>query len=79
MTLLGVMAGPSMIRSGYDAKMSAGAISSVGPRAPRSTLSVTLIPFAPLVGALAMFVAFYLSCIAVTWWHYARPGAALPC
>jgi len=29
--------------------------------------------------ALVMFIAFYLSCIAITWWHYARPGAALPC
>lgn len=31
------------------------------------------------VPALAMFAAFYLSCIALTWWHYSRPGAALPC
>ncbi|MBI5720285.1 MAG: MFS transporter [Burkholderiales bacterium] len=29
--------------------------------------------------ALLMFIAFYLSCIAITWWHYGRPGAALPC
>ena len=29
--------------------------------------------------ALVMFIAFYLSCIAITWWQYARPGAALPC
>ena len=29
--------------------------------------------------ALAMFFAFYLSCIALTWWHYGRPGAAMPC
>lgn len=32
-----------------------------------------------VVPALLMFIAFYLSCIAITWWHYGRPGAALPC
>jgi MFS transporter, NNP family, nitrate/nitrite transporter len=31
------------------------------------------------VPALWMFIAFYLSCIAITWWHYGRHGAALPC
>lgn len=29
--------------------------------------------------ALATFVAFYLSCIAITWWHYARRHAPVPC
>jgi len=29
--------------------------------------------------ALAVFVAFYLSCLAITWWHYARRFAPLPC
>ena len=29
--------------------------------------------------ALVVFAVFYLSCIALTWRHYARPGAALPC
>lgn len=29
--------------------------------------------------ALAVFVAFYLSCIAITWWHYARRHAPVPC
>jgi MFS transporter, NNP family, nitrate/nitrite transporter len=29
--------------------------------------------------ALLLFAAFYLSCIAVTWWHYGRRGAATPC
>jgi NNP family nitrate/nitrite transporter-like MFS transporter len=29
--------------------------------------------------ALWIFAAFYLVCIAVTWWHYARKGAAMPC
>jgi len=26
--------------------------------------------------ALALFLLFYLSCIAVAWWFYARPDAA---
>ena len=29
--------------------------------------------------ALGVFIAFYLSCIAVTWWHYGRRHAAMPC
>ena len=29
--------------------------------------------------ALHAFILFYLSCIAVTWWHYSRRGAAMPC
>ena len=29
--------------------------------------------------ALLAFILFYVSCIAVTWWHYSRRGAAMPC
>jgi NNP family nitrate/nitrite transporter-like MFS transporter len=29
--------------------------------------------------ALQAFVLFYLSCIAVTWWHYSRRNAPMPC
>jgi NNP family nitrate/nitrite transporter-like MFS transporter len=29
--------------------------------------------------ALYVFIAFYLSCIAITWWYYARPRAEMPC
>ncbi|MGN6315184.1 NarK family nitrate/nitrite MFS transporter [Trinickia sp.] len=29
--------------------------------------------------ALYVFIAFYLICIAVTWWHYARRRAPMPC
>ncbi|MFO1286757.1 MAG: MFS transporter [Rubrivivax sp.] len=29
--------------------------------------------------ALAMFVVFYVSCLAINWWQYSRPGAPLPC
>ncbi|MCC6472613.1 MAG: NarK family nitrate/nitrite MFS transporter [Burkholderiales bacterium] len=30
-------------------------------------------------GALAMFIVFYATCIALTWWYYSRRGAAAPC
>ncbi|MCG2585932.1 NarK family nitrate/nitrite MFS transporter [Massilia sp. TS11] len=29
--------------------------------------------------ALYCFIAFYVSCIAITWWCYARKNAAMPC
>lgn len=29
--------------------------------------------------ALWIFAAFYLVCVAITWWAYARRGAAMPC
>jgi NNP family nitrate/nitrite transporter-like MFS transporter len=29
--------------------------------------------------ALYVFIAFYVSCIAVTWWFYARRKAEMPC
>ncbi len=29
--------------------------------------------------ALYAFIAFYLSCMVVTWWFYARKGARTPC
>lgn len=29
--------------------------------------------------ALWLFVAFYASCLAITWWHYARRFAPMPC
>ena len=29
--------------------------------------------------ALYTFFVFYLLCIAVTWWHYARRNAPMPC
>ena len=30
-------------------------------------------------GALILFVVFYLTCIALTWWYYARRNAEMPC
>jgi NNP family nitrate/nitrite transporter-like MFS transporter len=29
--------------------------------------------------ALAVFLVFYVVCIATTWWYYARRGAPMPC
>ena len=52
-TLLGVMAGPSMIKSGYDAKMSAGAIAAGGTLGILIPPSVMLIVMGPVVGVPA--------------------------
>jgi NNP family nitrate/nitrite transporter-like MFS transporter len=30
-------------------------------------------------GALYLFIVFYLTCIAITWWYYARRNAEMPC
>ncbi len=30
-------------------------------------------------GALYVFIVFYVTCIALTWWYYARRGAEMPC
>jgi NNP family nitrate/nitrite transporter-like MFS transporter len=29
--------------------------------------------------ALYLFIVFYLTCIALTWWYYSRKGAEMPC
>jgi NNP family nitrate/nitrite transporter-like MFS transporter len=29
--------------------------------------------------ALYGFIAFYVSCLAITWWFYSRKNAAMPC
>lgn len=39
------------------------------------SIQFTGAPFAALYG----FIAFYISCIAVTWWFYSRRGAEAPC
>jgi len=30
-------------------------------------------------GALYVFIVFYVTCIAITWWYYARKNAEMPC
>ena len=56
-----------------------GAIGAYGgffiPKSFGTSLSLTGAPDA----ALYCFVAFYLSCLAVTWWCYSRKGADMPC
>jgi NNP family nitrate/nitrite transporter-like MFS transporter len=45
------------------------------PKSYGSSISLTGGPEA----ALYVFVFFYALCIAVTWWHYARKNAPMPC
>jgi tripartite ATP-independent transporter DctM subunit len=73
-TLLGVMAGPSMIRNGYDARMSAGAITAGGTLGILIPPSVMLIVMGPVVGvpatdlfAAAILPGLLLSAIFTIW------------
>jgi NNP family nitrate/nitrite transporter-like MFS transporter len=45
------------------------------PKSYGSSITLTGGPEA----ALYVFIAFYLVCIAVTWWYYARKNAPMPC
>ena len=45
------------------------------PKSYGSSIALTGAPHA----ALWCFAAFYLVCIAVTWWYYARKNAEMPC
>jgi NNP family nitrate/nitrite transporter-like MFS transporter len=45
------------------------------PKSYGSSITLTGGPEA----ALYVFVTFYLVCIAVTWWYYARKNAPMPC
>ena len=57
----------------------AGALGAYGgffiPKSYGSSIALTGAPHA----ALWCFAAFYLVCIAVTWWYYARKHAEMPC
>ena len=89
-TLLGVMAGPSMIKSGYDAKMSAGTITAGGTLGILIPPSVMLIVMGPVVGvpatdlfAAAVLPGLLLSSIFIAWtlvrcWINPSLGPALP-
>jgi tripartite ATP-independent transporter DctM subunit len=89
-TLLGVMAGPSMIKSGYDPKMSAGAITAGGTLGILIPPSVMLIVMGPVVGvpatdlfAAAVLPGLLLSAIFIAWtlfrcWRNPALGPALP-
>ncbi len=88
-TLLGVMAGPSMIKSGYDPKMSAGAITAGGTLGILIPPSVMLIVMGPVVGvpatdlfAAAVLPGLLLSGLFIAWtlircWHNPSLGPAL--
>lgn len=45
------------------------------PKSYGTSISITGSP----EGALYLFLAFYISCIAITWWYYARKDAPIPC
>jgi tripartite ATP-independent transporter DctM subunit len=89
-TLLGVMAGPAMIKSGYDVKMSAGAIAAGGTLGILIPPSVMLIVMGPVVGvpatdlfAAAVIPGLMLSVIFTVWclvrcWLNPALGPALP-
>ena len=89
-TLLGVMAGPSMIKSGYDVKMSAGAITAGGTLGILIPPSVMLIVMGPVVGvpatdlfAAAVLPGLMLSGLFIAWtllrcWINPALGPALP-
>ncbi|MCP1673533.1 NNP family nitrate/nitrite transporter-like MFS transporter [Natronocella acetinitrilica] len=45
------------------------------PRSYGTSISLT----GGVEGALWVFIAFYVSCIAITWWYYSRRNAPVPC
>jgi NNP family nitrate/nitrite transporter-like MFS transporter len=57
----------------------AGAIGAYGgffiPKSYGTSITMTGGPEA----ALYLFIVFYLTCIALTWWFYARRNAPMPC
>ena len=89
-TLLGVMAAPSMIKSGYDVRMSAGAITAGGTLGILIPPSVMLIVMGPVVGvpatdlfAAAVVPGLLLSTIFTLWclvrcWLNPSLGPPLP-
>jgi tripartite ATP-independent transporter DctM subunit len=89
-TLLGVMAGPAMIKSGYDPKLSAGAIAAGGTLGILIPPSVMLIVMGPVVGvpatdlfAAAVIPGVLLAAIFTVWclvrcWLNPALGPALP-
>ena len=56
-----------------------GAVGAYGgffiPKSFGTSIDMTGTPHA----ALAVFIAFYLSCLFVTWWWYSRRHAPMPC
>ena len=68
--------------AGMEAAAVLGFVSAIGayggffiPKSYGTSIAITGGPQA----ALQIFFLFYLSCMAVTWWHYSRRNAPLPC
>lgn len=68
--------------AGKEAAAVLGFTSAIGayggffiPKSFGTSISMTGGPDAALIG----FIAFYASCVAVTWWFYARKNAEVPC
>jgi NNP family nitrate/nitrite transporter-like MFS transporter len=73
---------PIIFGGGKEAAAVLGFSSAVGayggffiPKALGTAVSLSGQPHA----ALWVFLAFYLSCLAITWWYYARRFAPMPC
>jgi tripartite ATP-independent transporter DctM subunit len=87
-TLLGIMAGPMMIRTGYDARMSAGAIAAGGTLGILIPPSVMLVVMAPVLDisiidlyAAAFGPGFLLSAMYILYTlvrSYLNPGVGPP-
>ncbi|SMC28458.1 MFS transporter, NNP family, nitrate/nitrite transporter [Andreprevotia lacus DSM 23236] len=57
----------------------AGAMGAYGGFFIPKSFGTSLAYTGSLNAALYCFIVFYLSCLAVTWWFYARKGADMPC
>jgi NNP family nitrate/nitrite transporter-like MFS transporter len=57
----------------------ASAVAAYGGFVIPKTLGTSIALTGAPSAALALFLAFYFSCIAITWWHYGRRFAHTPC
>ncbi len=80
------VAAADMAQAVKDANKEAAAVlgfsSAVGayggffiPKAYGTSVSMT----GSMDAALYFFIAFYVTCVAVTWWFYSRKNAEMPC
>ena len=81
----GAEAGTLATGSGFAAhplRTSKGMYLAVGAKASKGTGTYDFAhtqDHGSVDAALYAFVAFYVSCIVLTWWFYARKGAEMPC
>ncbi|MBL8382257.1 MAG: NarK family nitrate/nitrite MFS transporter [Burkholderiales bacterium] len=57
----------------------ASAISAYGGFVIPKSLGTSIALTSDATAALVTFIAFYITCIAITWWHYGRRLAPMPC